>query len=60
MFNDISHITKRLAITEVSEEADGLTINARDLAVRNFGGKFGQVTLKFNANGDLVHEVANI
>lgn len=60
VFEDVSRITKYLHITDVSEQGGGLAIEARDLAVRNFGGRFGRVTLKFNSDGELIDEVADI
>jgi membrane-bound metal-dependent hydrolase YbcI (DUF457 family) len=59
-FNDMKRITKALHITNVSEDDDGTTIIAQDLAVRNFGGKFGRTTLRFDREEKLVHEMANI
>ncbi len=60
MFNGMKKITKALHITNVSEDDDGTTIIAQDLAVRNYGGKFGRTTLRFDREGQLVHEMANI
>ena len=60
VFNDISRITKFLHITNISEDEQGTTIIARDLGVRNFGGKFGTTTIRFDRQGELVDEVANI
>jgi membrane-bound metal-dependent hydrolase YbcI (DUF457 family) len=60
VFNDLKSITKFLHITDISEDQGGTTIIARDLGVRNFGGKFGTTTLRFDSKGDLVDEMANI
>lgn len=60
LFNEMRSITKFFHITDIKEENEGITIVARDLAVRNFGGKFGSTILKFNRKGELVHEMAHI
>lgn len=60
VFNDMSLIAKFLYITDVVENNEGTMIEASDLGVRNFGGKFGRTTLKFDRKGDLVSEVAYI
>jgi len=39
---------------------NGITITAADLAIRNFGGKFAKTTLKFDNQGNLTSEMANI
>ncbi|MEE9523540.1 MAG: metal-dependent hydrolase [Thermodesulfovibrionales bacterium] len=59
-FNDMKIITKALHITNVSDDDNGTTIISQDLAVRNFGGKFGKTTLRFDREGKLIHEMANI
>jgi len=60
VFNDLAEITKFLRITDISEDQEGTKIIARDLGIRNFGGKFGTTTLRFDKEGKLVHEMANI
>jgi hypothetical protein len=44
----------------VSEDAEGTTIEARDLGVRNFGGRFGRAVLRFDPEGRLINEAADI
>ena len=53
-------VTRAFHITEVQEDAAGTTIHAADIAVRNFGGKFGKTELRFNPQGKLIYEVADI
>jgi membrane-bound metal-dependent hydrolase YbcI (DUF457 family) len=60
LFNDLASVAKSFHITGIQEDHEGTTIIAKDLAVRNFGGKFGRTTLKFNREGELVHETAYI
>ena len=60
VFRDMKHILRTLYITDVSSNAEGTTIRAEDIAVRNFGGRFGRTTLKFDKKNSLVDEVANI
>ena len=60
VFNDVSSITKLLHITDVIKTKDATTIIANDLGIRNFGGKFGRTTLKFDGEENLINEVANI
>ncbi len=60
LYRDMQAITRRFGITDVEEEDGALTIRARDLGVRNFGGRFGRTTLTFDRAGNLVHEVADI
>ena len=60
VFQDVSRIMKYFFVTDVRKDANGTTIIARDLAVRNFGGKFGETVLKFDREGKLIHEVANL
>lgn len=60
IFNDLKEITKFLRITDISENEQGTKIIARDLGIRNFGGKFGTTTLHFNRNEELIDEMANI
>jgi len=60
IFNDMKHITRAFHITEVREDEHGTTIIAADLAVRNFGGHFARTELRFDPQGQLIHELANI
>jgi inner membrane protein len=60
IFKDMLKIAKYLYITDAYEDHEGITIIARDIATRNFGGKFGRTTLKFNKDGELIYEMANI
>jgi len=60
IYNDMLKIAKYLYITDAREDHYGTTLIARDIATRNFGGKFGRTTLKFNKDGELIHEMANI
>jgi hypothetical protein len=60
VFTDMEAITKHLHITDIDEDGGGTTIKAKDLAVRNFGGRFGATALKFNRQGELIDEVADI
>lgn len=48
-----------LRITEVIEDGTGTTIRADDVAVRNFGGRFGRTELQFDRDGKLIREMAN-
>jgi len=61
LFRDIASITKALHITKVTEDAEqNITIEAKDLALRNFGGKFATTKLVFNKNKELISEYSNI
>ncbi len=60
VFNEIKQITRAFHIVEVTQNENGITIVAADLAVRNFGGRFARTELRFDPRGRLVHEVANI
>jgi inner membrane protein len=60
VFRDMHHILRELHITDVSRNEAGTMIQARDIAVRNFRGRFGRTELEFDKDGRLVHEVANI
>lgn len=60
VFRDMQHILRAFHITDVSSSEEGTIIHAEDIAVRNFGGRFGRTVLKFDQNNRLVHEVANI
>ncbi len=60
VFRDMESIAKSLHITSVEETPEGTLIVAHDLGVRNFGGRFARTELKFDKEGRLVHERANI
>ncbi len=61
IYRDMRRITRYLYITEAEECDDGaIVIVAHDLGIRNFGGKFGRTTLRFDREGNLKHEMANI
>jgi membrane-bound metal-dependent hydrolase YbcI (DUF457 family) len=60
VYRDMQSITKYLFITDVVEDETGIIITANDLAIRNYGGKFGQTVLHFDSTGQLLDEKANI
>lgn len=60
VFRDMQTISRAFRITEVLEDDSGVTIRASDVAIRNFGGRFGATELRFDQKGALVHEVANV
>lgn len=60
VYRDMQHIARALRITEVHSDDRGTTIVARDLAVRNFGGRFARTELRFDPEGTLVYETAAI
>jgi len=60
VFRDLQRITRRFWITAVESSSDGTTIRARDLGIRNFGGRFGRTTLTFDTEDHLIDEVADI
>ncbi len=60
LYRDMQRILRALEITHVEHDAQGVRIEAADIAVRNFGGKFGKTTLTFDAQGNLVDEHAAI
>jgi membrane-bound metal-dependent hydrolase YbcI (DUF457 family) len=60
VYRDMQHIARALRLTEVHSDESGTTIVARDLAVRNFGGRFARTELRFDSEGNLVHETAAI
>lgn len=60
VFRDMQHVARALRITEVRTDATGVTIVACDLAVRNFGGRFARTELRFDLEGNLLHETAAI
>ncbi len=60
VYRDMRSITRALRIVSVEETAAGTTLLAEDAAVRNFGGRFGRTRLRFDANGKLIDEMADI
>lgn len=60
VFADMQRICRALHIVEVERSDAGITLHAADIAVRNYGGRFGRTVMKFDNNGELVSEVANI
>jgi inner membrane protein len=60
VFQDIKLITKALHIIKVFNTNQEIKIEASDLAVRNYGGKFGTTILIFDKKGELKSEMANI
>jgi membrane-bound metal-dependent hydrolase YbcI (DUF457 family) len=60
LFRDMQSILRGLQITRIERDALGTTVIAQDLAVRNFGGKFGRTELRFDPDGRLVDEMAHI
>ncbi len=60
LFNDMRRILRHLRIVDVAETEAGTVVHAADLAIRNFGGKFGETRLSFDKAGELIDEVANI
>jgi membrane-bound metal-dependent hydrolase YbcI (DUF457 family) len=60
VFNDMRHILRALHITDVAVDDNGTTITAEDIAVRNFGGRFGRTVVRFDKEDRLVDESANI
>ncbi len=60
VFTDMEQVAKYLHITSVKDTPEGTTIVAHDLGVRNFGGRFARTELRFDREGSLVHERADI
>ena len=60
VFRDMKAILRGLSITRMDKGSDGITVVAQDLAVRNFGGRFGRTELRFDSDGRLRHEMADI
>ncbi|HUW98454.1 MAG TPA: metal-dependent hydrolase [Acidiferrobacter sp.] len=60
IFRDMESILRSLNITRVQTGPDGTTVVAQDLAVRNFGGRFGRTELHFDPEGRLRYEMAHI
>jgi hypothetical protein len=61
LYNDMTRIARALTVVSAEDESGGgVTLTARDLAVRNFGGRFGRTVVKFDKDGRLLSEVADI
>ena len=60
VYHDMKKICRALRIVNIQQSEQKTVIHASDLAVRNFGGRFGQTVLIFDKSGELVSEVANI
>ncbi len=54
LFRDMREILRALEITHTERSDRGLVIEATDLAVRNFGGKFGKTRLMFDKDDRLI------
>lgn len=60
IFQDVKQITKALHVIEVQNTSKKTILIAKDLALRNFGGKFATTTLTFDNKEELTNEVSNI
>ena len=60
VFKDMKRVARAFHIVDVQENTADITIHAADIAVRNYGGRFGHTALRFDLAGKLIHEVANI
>ena len=60
VYQDMKGITRAFYITDVDKTEKGIRIQADDIAVRNFGGKFARTTPEFDSNGKLIRELAHI
>jgi membrane-bound metal-dependent hydrolase YbcI (DUF457 family) len=60
LFRDMESILRGLHITRVEQEGGATVVVAEDLAIRNFGGKFGRTRLRFDPQGKLLDEMAHI
>jgi len=60
VFIDMEAVCRALRITKIDATEVGIAIHAKDLAVRNFGGKFGMTRIRFDKEGRLIDEMANI
>jgi len=60
IFRDMHSILRGLQVTRVEKDLAGTLVVAEDMAIRNFGGKFGRTELRFDTNGRLIHEMARI
>lgn len=60
VYRDMQSILRGLHVIRTDACPTGTIVVAEDLAVRNFGGRFGRTELRFDAQGRLIHEMANI
>lgn len=60
VFRELRAILRAPQITRVEASDTGTRLLIEDLAVRNFGGRFGRMELEFDAEGRLAHEMAHI
>lgn len=60
VFIEIEKVVRFLFVTSFESKEGRTQIVARDLAIRNFGGKFGETRLLFNEKEELIDEKANI
>jgi len=60
VYRDMQFILRGLQVTRTDAGPSGTTVVAEDLVVRNFGGRFGRTELRFDSQGRLIHEIANI
>ncbi|MDH3714330.1 MAG: metal-dependent hydrolase [Gammaproteobacteria bacterium] len=60
LYADMRRILRSLEVTQFQHLDDRIRIEAHDLAVRNFGGRFGRTRLEFDRSGKLLRESANI
>jgi membrane-bound metal-dependent hydrolase YbcI (DUF457 family) len=60
VYRDMQSILRSLHVIRTDVCPSGTTVVAEDLVVRNFGGRFGRTELRFDAQGRLIHEMANI
>lgn len=60
VYAQMRYICRSLQVVEIEHDGEGVTVQAADLAVRNFGGRFGRTVMRFDHNGELLSEVANI
>jgi len=60
LYGDMRRILRSLEVTQFQQIDDRIHIEAHDLAVRNFGGRFGKTTVEFDNSGKLLRESANI
>jgi len=60
LYADMRRIVRALEVTQYRRADDRIHIEAHDLAVRNFGGRFGKTTLEFDTSGHLLRESANV
>jgi membrane-bound metal-dependent hydrolase YbcI (DUF457 family) len=60
VFRDMESILRGLSVIGVEENDNGTTVVAQDLAIRNFGGTFGRTEMRFDPDGRVYYEMANI